>query len=332
VIIFIGPTGVGMDLTGLEVRPPAQQGDITAAVLDGAKTIVLIDGYFSQNLSPWHKEILFAIENGCRVIGAASLGALRAIECERYGMEKAGVICDWYLDGTCTDDSEVALAHSDEADGYRHLSVPLVNIIATAYHLRDERKTVIHSDEFINTLKDVFYMERSWGKIKSLSQTLYKLLKENYVNQKQIDAYEAIELAKKDKPVIKSAVNAFNLNMQELLNNDIPINDKRRWQLTRFEDEAIDFNLMAEMANHIGVIPTNREIDDQSKKMWRNLNISNSDDAKKWMDANCVSDKQWIMFAIKLALRQCARNWFKSTSGSIQTVPLAVEYALLNNL
>jgi hypothetical protein len=79
--------------TTLEIRP---------------RQIVLIDGVFHQSQSVWHKEIGFALMRGVVVIGAASMGALRAAEMHRYGMIGVGKIFEMYRDGE-EDDSLVAM-------------------------------------------------------------------------------------------------------------------------------------------------------------------------------------------------------------------------------
>jgi hypothetical protein len=320
--VFIGPTGAGLDLDGLTVRPPAQQGDITQAVLDGAKTIVLIDGYFTHTLSPWHKEILFAIAHGCRVIGAGSLGALRAVECARYGAEPVGVIAGWYADGTCTDDSEVALAHGHHSDGSKPLSVPLVNIRATVMALGLDVN-------LIERCRSIFYMERSWPVIRKLLPKVGKKLQDSYINQKQLDAKEAISLAKTYRAPVSTASNAINSNMQILLNNDLPVGEQRKWQVVPNQTEAIDLHLFFELARSIGITPTPAEIETQSTRMWDSLGLFNSETAREWLTNNRVTDQQWNMFAMKLATRECARQWFAVTGGSVMGVPLAEEYSLL---
>ena len=47
-VLFVGPSlyGEAPDFTGIDVRSPARQGDIARAVLDGAGSIGLIEGYF----------------------------------------------------------------------------------------------------------------------------------------------------------------------------------------------------------------------------------------------------------------------------------------------
>ena len=59
--------------------PPAVQGSIVAAVQQFDPSVMLIiDGGFQSEPAVRHKEILWALSRGIPVIGAASMGALRA--------------------------------------------------------------------------------------------------------------------------------------------------------------------------------------------------------------------------------------------------------------
>jgi hypothetical protein len=108
---------------------------VTRAVLEGAKVIGLVDGVFGSVAAVWHKEILFALSEGVRVLGASSMGALRAAECARYGMEPVGVIAERYLDGSLDDDAAVALLHMPGELGWTALTEPLVDVDATLAEL-----------------------------------------------------------------------------------------------------------------------------------------------------------------------------------------------------
>jgi len=132
-VLFAGPSlsGQDYDRTRLEVRPPARQGDLHRAVRDGADAIGLIDGVFGFVPSVWHKEILFALKQGIPVLGAASLGALRAGECAAYGMEAVGPIAEGYVSGVRNADADVCLAHAPAELDFMPLSEPLVDVEAT---------------------------------------------------------------------------------------------------------------------------------------------------------------------------------------------------------
>ena len=78
-VLFVGPS-LGSDLAAaratsprIDFRPPAACGDILKAVHDGATAIGLVDGYFGDLPSVWHKEILFALEHDVAVAGGASM-------------------------------------------------------------------------------------------------------------------------------------------------------------------------------------------------------------------------------------------------------------------
>ena len=132
-VIFVGPSlsGLPKSAEGCKFLPPAAQGDIARAVLDGAEAIGLIDGVYETVAAVWHKEILFALERGVRVLGAASMGALRAAECADFGMEPVGDIAARYLSGELDDDAAVAVVHAPAEVDYLQLSEPLVDVEAT---------------------------------------------------------------------------------------------------------------------------------------------------------------------------------------------------------
>jgi hypothetical protein len=137
-VLFAGPSlwGVTYDRSGLDVRPPARQGDIHRAVVEGTDAIGLIDGVFGFVPSVWHKEILFALKSGVRVMGAASLGALRAAECAPFGMEVVGSIAQSYADGSRIEDADVCLVHAPAELDFMPLTEPLVDVEATVGAMR----------------------------------------------------------------------------------------------------------------------------------------------------------------------------------------------------
>ena len=103
--------------------PPAAQGDVLRGVLEwNPRQIVLLDGTFHQTLSVWLKELMYAMADGVRVIGAASMGAIRAAELWRYGMIGIGEIFEAYREGSIQDDAWVALSYDPET--YRPLTDP----------------------------------------------------------------------------------------------------------------------------------------------------------------------------------------------------------------
>lgn len=167
VYVFVGPT-LPADQARVELDaiylPPASEGDVYRVANRRPKAIGIIDGYFECVPSVWHKEILWAMAQGVRVYGSASMGALRAAELAAFGMEGAGKIFEAYRDGTLEDDDEVAIIHSSERGGYRPHSVAMVNIRATlkaAERARVIRRVTRRKLERI--AKELFYQERSYA-------------------------------------------------------------------------------------------------------------------------------------------------------------------------
>lgn len=111
-----------------ELRPPARRGDVLAALPLQPRAIVLVDGYYFTMPAVTHKELLYALDAGVRVIGAASLGALRALELAPFGMVGVGEVFARYRSGEIDGDDEVALLHTPAEHGYRPLGVALVEV------------------------------------------------------------------------------------------------------------------------------------------------------------------------------------------------------------
>lgn len=175
IVVFTGPTLPAEEAQAqLDARclPPVKYGDVYRAVtLFKPREIGIIDGYFNQVPAVWHKEILWALQRGVRVYGAASMGALRAAELDRFGMQGVGVIYAAYRDGhfppyadDFEDDDEVAVIHGPPELGFPAASEALVNIRATLAGAA--RAGVIGEptrDALVGCAKARFYAERSFA-------------------------------------------------------------------------------------------------------------------------------------------------------------------------
>ncbi|HEX4966295.1 MAG TPA: TfuA-like protein [Thermoanaerobaculia bacterium] len=135
VIVFAGPTLPRQPdaawrriLGACDVRPPAQRGDVLRALVDRPAALVLIDGYYYSVPAVTHKELLYALDSGVRVLGAASLGALRAAELAPLGMTGVGWVFEQYHSGALDGDDEVAILHAAAELGYRGLTLALVEL------------------------------------------------------------------------------------------------------------------------------------------------------------------------------------------------------------
>lgn len=167
-VVFSGPTIAPDEVRrefDVDARPPAALGDIYRAVHDGHTVIGLIDGYFERVPAPWHKEILWALSEGAMVMGAASIGALRACELDAFGMIGVGAIYRAFASGVLEDDDEVAVAHAAGGD-FRASSEAMVNIRATLESAHAEGIVSASArSALLAHAKARFYPERTWADV-----------------------------------------------------------------------------------------------------------------------------------------------------------------------
>lgn len=207
-ILFAGPSLHGSTQpipTSVATCGPARQGDIVDAVKSGADVIGLVDGRFEDGPSVWHKEILFALAQGVTVMGAASMGALRAAECESYGMIGVGRIFERYRDGVLVDDADVALVHAPRELGYLPISLSVVDVCETLTALCDRDLLSRQECERLNlAARGIFFKDRTWCRVVEASglepdrakETL-AALRAGAVNLKRQDAEELVILLAK---------------------------------------------------------------------------------------------------------------------------------------
>lgn len=198
VVAFAGPSlpdADGAGTAGVEWRPPAEAGDLLGLDLRPGLTICLIDGYFDHRPAVRHKEILLALAEGARVIGASSMGALRAAEMGDYGMVGVGAIFRAYASGTIVGDDEVALVHGPAAWEWKPLSVPLVEVRVTICRLvRSGRIDAAAARRAMAAARLTHYSERSWAAVAD-DEAQRRLLEAGHVQQKRIDAVAALHEA-----------------------------------------------------------------------------------------------------------------------------------------
>ncbi|PBC21270.1 MULTISPECIES: TfuA-like protein [unclassified Mesorhizobium] len=170
-IVFAGPSLHGLQLPSesrVEFAPPAGCGDLLRAAREGRGVIGLIDGTFESGPAVWHKEILFALASGCTVLGASSMGAIRAAECAAFGMIGIGQVFEDFLAGRRSADADVALIHGPMELGYVPLSVALVDVedaVARMHAARELSDTL--RDEIVGQARAMFFKSRTWPSLLS---------------------------------------------------------------------------------------------------------------------------------------------------------------------
>lgn len=217
VCVFVGPTlpvDAAEEILDAIYLPPARRGDIARAILaHDPQCIGLIDGYFEQVPSVWHKELLWALDLGIKVYGAASMGALRSAELAQFGMIGVGRIFEAYATGCFDpfpepfeDDDEVAVVHGPAEIGYPSTDA-MVDIRASliaAHHAG----VLEQSDMFTlaASAKELFYKHRTFPAVLDLAAkngiteatvaALRSWLSDNRLSQKRLDAEEMLRRIK----------------------------------------------------------------------------------------------------------------------------------------
>lgn len=204
IVVFIGPSLSHEEAKAIldaSYFPPAKRGDVEDAVRAGACIIGLIDGVFFQECAVAHREILFALRRGVRVIGASSMGALRSAELDSLGMEGVGEIYRLYRERIIDSDDEVALVF--DPDTGRALSEPLVNIRATlAACVKEGIIGKVEHDILLAIARSLYYPERTYEKLcREAAGRLNEVILDGFrtfvsrrtVDLKRKDAIEALE-------------------------------------------------------------------------------------------------------------------------------------------
>jgi len=207
IVVFLGPSlprDRAEQILKADYRPPAKRGDIYRAAKEGAKIICLIDGVFFQDCSVAHKEVLFALERGARVLGASSMGALRASELDVYGMEGVGEIFRAYKRGDLVSDDEVALIFDPFT--WEPCSEPLVNIrFNLDLALQKGIIDIPTKDVLFHSAQCLYFPERTYERMmkaaegRVLAETLQRF--REFINNerrdlKMEDALQALQRAK----------------------------------------------------------------------------------------------------------------------------------------
>ncbi|NUK27787.1 TfuA-like protein [Streptomyces lunaelactis] len=129
--VFVGPTlprsEPQLATPGVRVWPPVRHGDLFETTIRDGDTAVILDGVYHQAPALRHKEILAVMGRGVRVIGAASIGALRAAELAPFGMLGVGSIYTAYVSGEIDGDDEVAVGQAPDSE-FGALTWPVVNL------------------------------------------------------------------------------------------------------------------------------------------------------------------------------------------------------------
>jgi TfuA protein len=220
-IIFVGTSLThqkARKIFDAEYRTPAKKGDLLMlsssafSNRDGEDSVInfvgLIDGLFLQDYPPTPIEVYQLLSNkNIRVVGGASLGALRAVELEKFGMVGVGKIFELYKNGTTDADDEVAVTFQLGDEG-RVQSEAMIDIRYNLF-LAYKRNIISKGTKRIlsKIAKSTYFPYRSYSNI--IQQTIINFPKLSYelsslssyiehrrVSLKEHDAIKVVEYIK----------------------------------------------------------------------------------------------------------------------------------------
>ena len=211
-IIFLGPSlshEKARKIFDADYRPPARKGDflrLAAADFDVVEMAIgFVDGVFLQDYPPTPIEVYhLARKKGVLLVGAASLGALRAVELEKFGMVGIGKIFQLYKTGKVNADDEVAVTFASEGD-YQLQSEAMIDIRYNLYLAH--KKGVINEKAksmLVRLAKEIYFPHRKYTYILEEARNRYPMLESeinsfgSYIrsNRKSLKEMDAIRLVK----------------------------------------------------------------------------------------------------------------------------------------
>jgi len=160
-ILFAGPSISHEELSGLtsaDLAPPIRRGDVERFFHYDA--FVILDGEFGQSLSVSPKEILCALKAGKSVIGASSMGALRASELDSCGMVGVGWVYEHFASAPIRRDDDVALAYSPL--DLSAVTIPVIDVeYWTALLMKENAILAKEKKSICQAARKIFYADRT---------------------------------------------------------------------------------------------------------------------------------------------------------------------------
>jgi hypothetical protein len=130
-VVFVGPTCPPDDIFAILpdafIVPPAARGDLYRFRMLNFSVFLILDGVFGNALAVSPREVIDVIEDGAAIVGASSMGALRAADCRPAGALGHGLIYRLYRRRVLGSEDEVAVTFMAERP-WPAMTQPLVNM------------------------------------------------------------------------------------------------------------------------------------------------------------------------------------------------------------
>lgn len=365
IVVFLGPSlpiAEAREILDAIYLPPAKQADLLSAVTTYKPNVIaLIDGIFLTYPSVWHKEILYALEQGIAVYGASSMGALRAAETAAFGTIGVGEIYRMYASGELIDDDEVALVHGREDAGYRPLSEPMVNVRATLRRACEEGILDRHScEELIAIAKSIYFPERTFAgifrkaTIAGLSpekvEIISNFVKYDYVDLKRQDAISLLttlrDLPETLPPVQANFSLVRNQFFESLYQRDrtvkrddttIALGDIAGYAALHLPDfdqvnlQASNRALVQILAEILGVKVSQKEIDRETRNFRLYNNLADDSALTEWLAQNDLSLEEFEQLMLEQARCHYLQSWLLARKVNEKNVKILLDELRLQN-
>lgn len=365
IVVFLGPSlpqEEAKKILDAIYLPPAKQADLISAVITYQPDIIaLIDGVFLTCPSVWHKEILYALEQGVAVYGASSMGALRAAETEAFGMIGIGKIYQMYASNELIDDDEVALVYGLEDTGYRPLSEPMVNVRATFERAKEE--DVINSslyDKFVEIAKSIYFPERTFSTIFRQAATAglasevinktANFVKENYVDIKRKDTILLLQTLQDLPEVLPESSPNFSLVQNQFFaslyyrdrtvrrnNTTVPLGDIVSYAALHFPDfdeinlHAANRALVQILAEILEINVSQKEVNQESKRFRSRHNLTEETTFAEWLAQNDLSLVEFNQLVLEMARCRRLQSWLLTRKASEKNTKFLLDELRLQN-
>jgi hypothetical protein len=365
IVIFLGPSlplTEAREILDAIYLPPAKQSDLLSAVTTYKPDIIgLIDGVFLSVPSVWHKEILYALEQGVAVYGASSIGALRAAETEAFGMVGVGDIYQMYASGELLDDDEVVLVHGPEEMEYRPLSEPMVNVRATFARAKDEGVIDDNLCEQLKAIaKSIYFPERTFpalfrkaataGISQKKLEELGVFVKEKYVDLKRQDAISLLETLRDLPEPLPQLKPSFGLIRNQFFttlynrdrtvrhkNTTVPLGDIASYaalHLPDFDDinlHASNRALVQILAEILGVEVSQVEVEKESKRFRSQYELTEETSFTNWLAENDLTLDEFDQLMYEMTRCRHLQNWLLTRKASEKNTKILLDELRLQN-
>ena len=191
-IVYLGPTlsrEEAVKILDADYRDPAKKGDFLMLSQDSdeKKHVGFIDGVFLHDYPPPPIEVYhLATRKNIELIGASSLGALRAVELEKFGMKGIGKIFQLYKNGVINADDEVAVTFVQGSN-------------------------ILQSEAMIDIRFNLFLAYRKWILSKETKKRFTKIAKSTYFPFRNYE--DLINLTQQQYPSIHDELENFRTHL-----------------------------------------------------------------------------------------------------------------------